>query len=60
MALWINFLWNNSFVNPTQLHLLCEETGDSGTGSYGRQAGRPLGSRNCCKVTNFKFCIFDF
>ena len=27
MALWINFLWNNSFVNPTQLPLLCEKTG---------------------------------
>ena len=29
MALWINFLWNNSFVNLTQLplFLLCEKTG---------------------------------
>ena len=24
MAQWINFLWNNGFVNPT---LLCEKTG---------------------------------
>ena len=35
----------------------------SGTGSYGRQvsrqAGRPLGRRNCGKVRKFKFCIFD-
>ena len=32
----------------------------SGTGSYGRQAGRPLGRRKYCKVRKFKFCIFDF
>ena len=32
----------------------------SGTGSYGRQAGRPLGRRKCCKVRKFKFCIFEF
>ena len=23
MAQWINVLWNNSFINPTQLPLLC-------------------------------------
>ena len=27
MAQWINVLWNNGFVNPTQLPLLCEKTG---------------------------------
>ena len=27
MALWINFPWNNSFVNLMQLPLLCEKTG---------------------------------
>ena len=32
----------------------------SGTGSYGRQAGRLLGRRKCSKVRKFKFCIFDF
>ena len=31
----------------------------SGTGSYGRQAGRPLGRRKCGKVRKFIFCIFD-
>ena len=27
MVQWINVLWSNSFVNPTQLLLLCEKTG---------------------------------
>ena len=31
----------------------------SRTGSYGRQAGRPLGRRNCGKIRKFIFCIFD-
>ena len=26
MAQWINVLWNNGFINPTQLPL-CEKTG---------------------------------
>ena len=32
----------------------------SGTRSYGRQAGRPLGRRKCCKGRKFKFCILTF
>ena len=27
MAQWVNVLQNNSFVNPTQLPMLCEKTG---------------------------------
>ena len=27
MVQWINILWNNGFVNPTRLPLLCEKTG---------------------------------
>ena len=27
MVQWINILQNNGFVNPMQLHLLCEKTG---------------------------------
>ena len=27
MVLWINIFWNNGFVNPTRLPLLCEKTG---------------------------------
>ena len=68
MWLWINFLRNNSFINPTQLLLLCEKTGALAIVELGPmagrpagwQAGRPLGRRNCCKVRKFKFCIFDF
>ena len=26
MAQWINVLWNNSFVNPTRLPLLCRNS----------------------------------
>ena len=26
MALWIIFLWSNSFVNPTRFPLLCKKT----------------------------------
>ena len=64
MAQWINILWNNSFVNPTQLPLLCEKTGalaivEPGLTS-GWQSGRLLGRRICCKVRKFKFCVFDF
>ena len=64
MAQWINILWNNSFVNPMQLPLLCEKTGalaivEPGL-MAGRQSGRLLGRQICCKVRKFKFCIFDF
>ena len=61
MVLLINVLQNNSFINPTQLPLLCERTGalaivEPGL-TAGRQAGRQavrlLGRQNCCKVRNF-------
>ena len=68
MAQWINVLRNNGFINPMRLPLLYEKTGalaivEPGlmAGSLaGRQFGRPLGRRICCKVRKFKFCIFDF
>ena len=64
MAQWINVLRNNGSVNPMQLPLLCEKTGtlaivEPGL-TAGRQSGRPLGRRICCKVRKFNFCIFDF
>ena len=64
MAQWINVLRNNDFVNPMRLPLLCENTRalaivEPGL-MAGRQAGRSLGRRKCCKVRKFKFCIFDF
>ena len=40
MVQWINFLWNNSFVNPTQLPLLCEKTGALAIVEPGLMAGR--------------------
>ena len=27
MAQWVNRLWNNNFINPTPLPLLCEISG---------------------------------
>ena len=27
MAQWVNRLWNNIFINPAQLPLLCEVSG---------------------------------
>ena len=47
MAQWIKVLWNNGFINPTQLPLLCEKTGALAIVkpglTAGRQAGRPGG-----------------
>ena len=44
MALWINFAWKNSFVNLTQLPLLCVKIGALAIVEpdlmVGRQAGR--------------------
>ena len=39
MAQWINVLWNSSFVNPTQLPLLCEKTGALAIVELGLTAG---------------------
>ena len=43
MVLWISFLWNNSFINPTQLPLLCENTGALAIVEPGLTVGRLLG-----------------
>ena len=40
MAQWINVLWNNSFVNPTQLPLFCEKSGALAIVEPGLTAGR--------------------
>ena len=40
MAQWINALQNNSFVNPTRLPLLCENTGTVALAQLGLMAGR--------------------
>ena len=41
MAQWMNLHQNNSFVNQTQLPLLCEKS-PSASGSYGRPAGSQI------------------
>ena len=43
MAQWINILWNNGFVNPTRLPLLCEKTGALAIVEPGLTAGRQAG-----------------
>ena len=40
MALWINFLRNNSFINPVRLTLLCEKTEAPAIVELGLMAGR--------------------
>ena len=62
MAHWINVLWNNSFVNPARLPLLCEKTGALAIVELGLTADWQFGRQTkICKVRNFKFCIiFDF
>ena len=64
MVQWINVHWNNSFVNPTQLPLLCEETGalaivEPGL-TTGKQAGRPSGRQKHCKVRNLNSVYLTF
>ena len=43
MAQWINILWNNGFINPTQLPLLCEKTGVLAIVEPGLTASRQAG-----------------
>ena len=51
MAQWVNHLWNNIFVNPPPLPLLCEisgalhlaQPGLTAGGRSGRQVGRLAG-----------------
>ena len=55
MAQWINVLWNNGFVNPTRLPLLCEKTGPLAIVEPGLTAGRQAGSlagRQAVRQTN--------
>ena len=54
MAQWINVLWNNSFVNPMRLPLLCRNSRAVALGSYGRLAGWLADEMR----VNFKFLKF--
>ena len=40
MAQWINVLWNNGFINPTRLLLLCKKTGALAIVELGLTAGQ--------------------
>ena len=46
MAQWVNHLWNNIFVNPPPLPLLCEISGALHLVQLGLTAGRLAGRRN--------------
>ena len=48
MALWINFLQINSFVNPMQLPLLCEKAGALAIVEPGLTAGRQADRQTDC------------
>ena len=43
MAQWINVFWNNSFVNPSQLPMLCENIEDLAIVEQSLMAGRLVG-----------------
>ena len=43
MAQWVNRLWNNIFVNPPPLPLLCEISGVLHLAQPGLTAGRLVG-----------------
>ena len=58
MAQWINDFWNNSFVNPTRLPLLCRNSKAVALVEPGLTAGRQAGwltdRRNSGKFQIFK------
>ena len=43
MVQWINFFWNNSFVNLMRLPLSCKKTAALAIVEQGLMAGRPGG-----------------
>ena len=45
MAQWVNRLWNNIFVNPLPLPLLCEISGALHLAQLGLMAGRQAGKQ---------------
>ena len=54
MAQWINVLWNNSFVNPTRLPLLCRNSRAVELVELGLTAGWLADRRNAGKFQIFK------
>ena len=58
MAQWINVLENNSFINLTQLPLLCQKTGALAKVEPGLMAGR-LTDKNIVKKETLN-CVHIF
>ena len=54
MALWVNCLWNNIFVNMPPLPLLCEISGNLHLAQPDLTAGRLAGRRNIGEFQNFQ------
>ena len=54
MAQWVNRLWNNIFVNPLSLPLLCEISGALHLAQPGLTAGRQDCRRNPVSFPNFQ------
>ena len=57
MAQWVNRLWNNIFVNPPPLPLLCEISGALHLAQLGLTAGRQAG-RQVADEMRVNFEIF--
>ena len=53
MAQGVNRLWNNIFVNPPPLPLLCEISGALQLAQPGLMAGWQAGRRNTGEFQNF-------
>ena len=57
MAQWVNHLWNNIFVNPPPLHLLCKISGALHLAQPGLTADWQVGGQVDEIQVNFK--IFE-
>ena len=61
MAQWINILWNNSFVNPKRLPLLCRKFRAIALVEPGLMAIWLSGRQNVSKFQSFKsHCTTNF
>ena len=57
MVQWINVLWNNSFINPTRLPLLCRNSRVVALAELGLTAGWLADRRNAGKFQFLKFIV---
>ena len=60
MVHWIDVLWNNSFVNPTRLPLLCEKTGALAVVELGLMAGWQAIRQTNLLQRNLNFAYLTF